>query len=618
MMLVLLLVNPLMLSYDIRPVKAQPTTIRVPEDYPAIQEAINAATPGDTISVSNGTYYEHITVNKSLTLAGESRCTTIIDGSLNGTIIELVADNVQLSEFTIRNGKRGILIHSGGNTLSHNNITMNEFEGVAVENSIGNVVANNMIGFNGEDGIYMINTSNTALLSNLIASNNWTGVHIEASSSDIIYNNTLCNNTIFGLRLDDSTNMSVVGNTLYWNAKAGVNFFNLTNSPFHHNNFLNSTEQIDSDDSLNCWDDGYPSGGNYWIDYHDTDSYSGQGQDETGSDGIGDVAYVNIDNVNQDNYPLSGPICFFDAGVWNGASCSVHVISNSTVSKFQLSEAKKTISFDIAGDAGLGFCRVTIPNIIVQDLWKGNYEVLVDGESPLVTDRWTDETYTYVYFTYLHSERTVVIQSSDYTPPIISVISPENKSYSAENVSLVFAVNELPSWIGYSLDDQMNVTIFGNTTVVALSDGAHVITMYSNDTVGNMGVSDTVFFTVDTSFPDVRLLSPENRTYTASSVSLSFSINESTSWIGYSLDGQENVTITGNTTLSGLTAGLHSLCVYANDTTGNMGVSESVYFTIEIQQEAFAPWVAVIAVTISVVVPAVSVYFLQVRKKTKE
>jgi len=58
--------------------------------------------------------------------------------------------------------------------------------------------------------------------------------------------------------------------------------------------------------SANIWDDGFPSGGNYWSDYIGVDLYGGLSQNETGSDGIGDTPYI-IDANNQDNYPLIKP-----------------------------------------------------------------------------------------------------------------------------------------------------------------------------------------------------------------------------------------------------------------------------------------------------------------------
>jgi hypothetical protein len=78
----------------------------------------------------------------------------------------------------------------------------------------------------------------------------------------------------------------------------------------------------------------------------------------------------------------------------------------------------------------------------------------------------------------------------------------------------------------------------------------------------------------------ISILSPESKTYAADSMALTFTTNKPTAWIGYSLDGQTNVTIIGNTTLTTLSDGTHELSIYANDTNGRMGVS-TVHFTID-------------------------------------
>jgi hypothetical protein len=91
----------------------------------------------------------------------------------------------------------------------------------------------------------------------------------------------------------------------------------------------------------------------------------------------------------------------------------------------------------------------------------------------------------------------------------------------------------------------MNQTIVGNTTLVGLPEGSHTLAMYANDTVGNMGTSVVHFF-VDTTLPSIQILSPENRTYATNNFPLEFKVNETTSWIGYSLDDQMNQTIVGN------------------------------------------------------------------------
>ena len=83
---------------------------------------------------------------------------------------------------------------------------------------------------------------------------------------------------------------------------------------------------------------------------------------------------------------------------------------------------------------------------------------------------------------------------------------------------------------------------------------------------------------------EITILSPEDTTYTTNSVDLTFTINRPVSWVGYNLDKQENVTITGSTTLTNLADGLHSLAVYATDDTEMTGYSE-VHFTVSMPKQ---------------------------------
>ncbi|RLE47179.1 MAG: hypothetical protein DRJ31_09260, partial [Candidatus Methanomethylicota archaeon] len=80
-----------------------------------------------------------------------------------------------------------------------------------------------------------------------------------------------------------------------------------SNNIIYHNNLIDNGVQASLYESYdNLWDDGYPSGGNYWSDYVGVDLSSGPYQNETGSDGIGDSLYI-IDVNNTDRYPLMGP-----------------------------------------------------------------------------------------------------------------------------------------------------------------------------------------------------------------------------------------------------------------------------------------------------------------------
>jgi len=88
----------------------------------------------------------------------------------------------------------------------------------------------------------------------------------------------------------------------------------------------------------------------------------------------------------------------------------ISLFTNSTISNFSFNESLKEISFNVTGqDSTIGFCNLTLPNTLVQNLWQGTFTVLVDGEQPMHISTWTDGTYTYVYFTYVHSEHEVMI-----------------------------------------------------------------------------------------------------------------------------------------------------------------------------------------------------------------
>ena len=248
--------------------------------------------------------------------------------------------------------------------------------------------------------------------------------------------------------------------------------------------------------------------------------------------------------------------------------------------------------------------------------------------------------------------------SPEPIPPSITVHSPTNNAViNSTSVSLSFTLS-LPaiqhdqyglwvystvSWVGYAVDDMEKITI-QNTTIrqntsaayvgpqkavgfavnlTSLAEGPHqlvVIAAYSSfyPAIVNssspivLGYSDTINFIVNTAYPEVSILSLKNETYAKPEFHLNFTINEPVSWIGYSLDGQENVTITGNTTLSGLSNGLHSIIIYANDTVGNVGGSEPVTFFIK---EPFPTTLVIVSIITVVVISIVLLFDFKKRKR---
>ncbi len=166
----------------------------------------------------------------------------------------------------------------------------------------------------------------------------------------------------------------------------------------------------------------------------------------------------------------------------------------------------------------------------------------------------------------------------------ISIISPQDKTYNVNTmIPVEFTVNTTSSIasMGFTLDEQFNVTIPRNTTIYGpIPDGMHTLKVYSifNDI---LPVSSTINFTVDITPPSVTILSFQNRVYNSSAIPLIFTVNETTSRITYVLDGK-GYFIDGNITLTGLQNGDHKLMVYTRDEAGNSGASETVDFNVAV------------------------------------
>jgi N-acetylneuraminic acid mutarotase len=196
-------------------------------------------------------------------------------------------------------------------------------------------------------------------------------------------------------------------------------------------------------------------------------------------------------------------------------------------------------------------------------------------------------------------------------PAVVQINSPQNKTYNKVHIS--YTVNREVTWVGYSLDNKENVTLTGALDLTSLTQGSHEIILYANDSLGNIGQSNTVYFNFDSLSPKVTMLLPQNQSYSSSDIQLTFTIDEKAALLSYSLDGEKTVPILGNLTLPAIPDGSHRIVIYATDELGNSGASETIYFTI-----ATFPLLLVVSIITVAIILLASGYLLKTKKPKKE
>lgn len=329
------------------------TTNVVPDDYLTIQEAISASGAGDTVYVRAGTYYEHLTIGESLTLRGEDRDGTVIDGSGTGDVVYVTSDYVTIEELTVANGEIGVLLidnytidhftirnavvtgHSGyGIRAPHNNSSSYH----AIEDCIfsynATVLFAHQFGYsairrcelygNGA-GLFVGWGSYTTICDNESHDNSNTCIHIDSGTYNTVERNNIHDNTAAAIAVGYVGNNNTIRENILRNNSTGINLSapGIHSNRVYHNVLIGNTTQGWELEGDNSWDDGYPSGGNYWSDYVGVDHFSGPNQDIPGPDGIGDTPYM-VGDAGIDHYPLYDNPVAIEATTWSQIKMLFH------------------------------------------------------------------------------------------------------------------------------------------------------------------------------------------------------------------------------------------------------------------------------------------------------
>jgi parallel beta-helix repeat protein len=239
---------------------------------------------------------------------------TVVNNSVfsnNGVGINLEdLSNVIVSENNICcSGGTGVYIMSAsGAKVSLNNLSSND-QGVYIGYSESSAIVTNDV-FDNDCGVNLGSSSNITVMDNDIV-HGWDGMYVYDSTNSTIDNNVISYNGRRGIHFLYSSYNTISSNIISYSGETGIYLFSTVgtrpgNNTIYHNSIVNNTLQAFDNTHLNQWDDGYPSGGNYWSDYAGVDLKSGPNQDLPGSDSIGDTPY-EIDFDSEDRYPLMSP-----------------------------------------------------------------------------------------------------------------------------------------------------------------------------------------------------------------------------------------------------------------------------------------------------------------------
>ena len=216
--------------------KESQSIINVPLNYQTIQDAINHASNGDTILVSQGIYPENVVVNKSVSIIGENPNTTIVDGNGLESAFYVNVDNVSIRNFTLQHGYSGVWLFNSNNcTINTNNMKTNTY-GIKLYHSCNSIISNNNVNNNEWFGISLYYSENCTLRNNSLAENNFNFAVDGDTLSDFICNidtsNTVDNKPIrylinqHNLTIDSST-FPEIGYLAFVNS-TNINVKNLT------------------------------------------------------------------------------------------------------------------------------------------------------------------------------------------------------------------------------------------------------------------------------------------------------------------------------------------------------------------------------------------------------
>ena len=423
-------------------------------------------------------------------------------------------------------------------------------------------------------GIYAFNSSSNTITGNTVI-NCIRGIIVENSSTTIVSSNNLTRNDN-GLSIYFSTNNELRNNIMYNNRfNFGVYGTELTH-------FINDVDSSNTVEDKRIY---------YLINENGMDINPSSFSD------LGFLALVNCTGITLRDFDLSHNI----QAVIIAFSTDSTILQNQITDTFSAigvySSSNTFISANIIenNSRGIQFSKssgASVSENIISSGAEGVYlfdSILNTFVNNNITDcdvgvGFSESSNNVFYGNYFINNGNPVYDSINYDSSIVASVNIWTAGYPIGG-------NYWSDYVGLDVKSGSNQDQSGSD---GIGDTPYVINANNKDDYPLLPFG---------SRPLISIFSPENKTYDSNNVDLTFSVSKPTSVIQYRLDGQANVTISGNTTLSNLDDGVHSVVIYAQDLDGQAGLSETIYFTVGQQSEAEAfPTIWIIAIIVLVVI----------------
>ncbi|MBU1940622.1 MAG: right-handed parallel beta-helix repeat-containing protein, partial [Candidatus Thermoplasmatota archaeon] len=476
-------------------------TLQKPYRY--IQDAINAAQPGNIIVMAAGTYQEKLLIQKNLILLGESRDTTIIDGQKSGHVIYVQGSTEQTLSFEISS----ITIKNAGG-LGYDCIALS----YVATGSITDTILSNS---DQSDGIQLDHCTDIVIANNQIKNNKGAGISLTLSTDNILTNNNIQDNQK-GIYIYLSSNSNqIIGNTIKENTQYGIYIVQSSNNLVYSNDFDDNGQNA-QDASINYW--YYNNQGNYWDDYNEYD------KDPT--DGVGDRPYQIPGGSNQDIYPLGYFLESTPPQTGNQAPIAYKPTAYPNPSDYE-----DDVTFTGGGSDSDGY--------IVEYYWRSNIDGYLSNQATFTTSTLSVSTHT-IYFKIRDNDgqwsaektASIAINSIDNNPPNANILYVKPTE---------ITLGEPLYFNGEGIDTDGTITAYKwssnidgtlgtkkSFSITNLSAGTHTITFQVQDNKGVWSSSKTTKITVINNNGTTELTADTGGPYPHNSFKITFDASDST------------------------------------------------------------------------------------------